>query len=550
MKHQIRRPTERCSSNICRTVITTLFLVIGMSILLFITIFPPKVLLNNEIIVTDDYPANLYGAMKSRELLSTLTFYAEDPALDLPIGILLMHHKLFTLVSMLLFFIPIIPLFKWYMFLILVACPVLLYFSGINYGLRRNESFLYASLAALVIVFEWQFGGMIYWGLNGFLFSIVMSLFAASYLSKYYRSMNGSSWLIFFMYSLLAVLIHTFAILMIIVLCAALLLKNKITINEQWLHGKYLRHFILFMGLFIILLFILLYHQILIHLEYTEPSTLGEAYSEGFSTLQWEFFHDPIRIAIFALGTFSIIIIRRKNICATIGSYAPLLIFLFVLSYFGSYIGVVQYVKPHRYACLLTLLLLMPISNAAIECISHGRRYKRKIGTLGIMTGIVLLYMSYMLMTHVTFSRQISTELPKDTVQLIDWIIHNTGENDTLLMEGSSEAVFKNRHVYGGHILYLFPYLTNRSYIAHADFTHQELKCCDMVNFYDGRLNGKKLSGDSKSTLSQIIYEKNIDWIVVWTNSSKVFLQNYEGVALDTVVGRFSVYKVYGHTRN
>lgn len=72
-----------------------------------------------------------------------------------------------------------------------------------------------------------------------------------------------------------------------------------------------------------------------------------------------------------------------------------------------------------------------------------------------------------------------------------------------------------------GFVVYLSPYLTNRTYIANNELSINEIKNLKFINFECGVLNKIKLNEGRETEIKSILDKYDIDWIVTWSDQSK-----------------------------
>jgi len=520
-------------------------------ILLFHTVildhfFPITLLFDDDIIVTYDYPQKLYDGMKSKDLLLDFQIKGYDPQLNKGTGILYQSDKLFSLVAFLLFFVPVEYLFKYFVFIVLLLSPLLFYYIGRNFRLNRKASLILVSLSVVVLNFDFMICGMRYWGLYLYIVSMILSLLAFSYL---YKNISSLTFLKICKYSsicLLSICCHVLSVIPLLIFSLIIFLfkfdKTKIYTAKYSLIKKFSFFLLLIVLLFFANIFLLKpFGQ---YKQYYSTPNPGEAKSEGFDSLIEDFNRNPIGICVYSIGFIALILMNNKRILKVA---VPTIVLLFIIGYFGSYNYLIAFLNPRRLTSVLTLFLLIPISiyfGNILNC--RALRDKKVIFSIFLFIIMCSFYFTNHFATFNSHIKPLSASMPDDSVNLLKWIISNTPEDSRILIEASSDKIrpVENFNIYGGFIVNLFPYFTNRTYLARAELVHKELKDPEIIYFQEGELNGRPLRDYNQNEFKKIMTEYDLDYIVVWSDDAFIFLENVECVLDKEIFGRLRIYTV------
>ena len=155
-----------------KNTIIVILIIMLLHLILINHYFPLKLLLDNRPIITDDYPFKLTLAMHNKASLMDFTPHIRG------------YELLFSVISIILYFSPIIYLFKVQVLLFIFLIPLIFFLIGKNFGLTKQQSLLLMILSIIVINFDYQIHKLIHAGLYSFFFSIALAFLIISYYHK------------------------------------------------------------------------------------------------------------------------------------------------------------------------------------------------------------------------------------------------------------------------------------------------------------------------------------------------------------------------------
>jgi len=520
-----------------------LVLVVHFTILQ-VSYFPIGMLFDNKVIVTDDYPYHYYQLLASKHYFPEMKTEAYDPFFlcGWLFGInFFPMDMLLALISFLFFFIPTILVFKIYIYSINLLFPLVMYFAARNFNLTKAESVVIALLA----IIAWRFDYLIYQmnssGVFSFIFASYLCIFTTSLFYKFLLT-NKKKYLLFAsLFCFLSVLIHPYSVIILIVpLITFTFFFKKLALKKSGgLSSSPFLTTLMFTIIFLIsLLFILSKTTSLIF----QPSPLHQ--SEGLKTILFELQARPLQTLIFFLGFFGIFLWSKEKkifILLIVTS-----IFYFVYSYFGSFIGIINYFQPQRVVVPLTLLLIIP-SVKSIQYVASKFKSQKKYIIVFIVLLLIFsffkapdLYFNIMNEEKWVWNRRITTSMQQDVQDLISWIKGNTTPEARILIENSG---YKSELQYSdGHLLAMFPYFTNREFVV-SPMPYTSIKKGFIPDFYEGVLFNKNITDFSPNEFEKYFNLYNIKWVVVWSDASKGVFDNLQQVSKVKQIGKFSVYE-------
>lgn len=504
-------------------------------------------LFNNDIIVTEDYPHHYYQLLVSKHFFSEWKTEIYDPFFISGnlFGIDFFSMDIFLiLIGDLLFFLPSVLAFKFYIYFFNLIAPLVIYFTARNFNLKKSES----TIAALITVIIWQFDWLIHQMNNSGVFSFIFASYLCVFtISVFYKCLltNKRKYLAFATFlCFLSVLIHPYSVIILIVplivftfFFKQLILKKKEPLSSSIPFLTTLIFIIIFLSSFFFML-----NRIDYLITYFEPSIFHQ--SEGLKTILFELQERPVQTFIFFLGFFGIYFWRKeKEICVL---FLMTSIFYFIYSYFGSFINIISFFQPQRVIVPLTFLLILPSVKAIQYIVIKVKPHKEYI----IIFVILLLFFNFFKTSDLylkirrneiqeILDRRIITSIPTDVQNIMSWIKTNTTSEARILIENGEPFLCKP---YGGCVVALFPYFTNREFIV-APLPGASLKKEFIPDFYEGKLFNKNVTNFSSTELDEYFNTYNIKWIVVWSNMSKNVFDNSSQVSKIEQIGVFSIYE-------
>lgn len=567
-----------------KEIILILFIII-LQFLVINEAIPINNIFNDKFIGTFDYPMHYYHASTFKAILfnqnidgfdtSNKTIkdiiWTRDEKLNFYTGLIVQTDKVINLFTSLLFFIPILYVYKIYVFLLLLLLPVIIYYSAKNFNIDKKMAFLSSILFIFLCEFSFWFAGYLRFGMYGYFTSLVITIFTVSYLYKNKLTINTI--IIFIGLSIITVLFHLLASFPLIIMSIIVMLLKSYKINEliksfkKTYNKKIIFIFILF---FIILFNSFLFFQTGKNFMNTyKPAIDMGSNVEGFKQIKYDINRRPIQTIFLFLSILSIIYLYNNNRSFSKFFLISELTF-FLLGYFGSYIHIMSYIKPYRFNALLLILTIFPISLAINHLIKNKKNINKYLIWLFIIFIIILSYSSFAIKNQNDYGKTLSflketralrMGFPEHTQRLVDWMNNNTNDNEKFLFEGSIKQFGPNKYLYGdlGLIMYLIPMHTNNTIIAYSEFSSLGVKFSNFKKpmlFQEGKFDGKNISQIKNQEIKQYLDKYNVSYIIVWSNESRKYFDNMNSSIRKTFIKRakikeaFLKSKYYSQLRN
>ncbi len=224
-------------------------------------------------------------------------------------------------------------------------------------------------------------------------------------------------------------------------------------------------------------------------------------------------------------------------------------VYLFFLTYFGSFFSLTEQLDPARYDGGLNMFLI-PLVCKGLEVIvgwfrSRGWAYAPGLAVIGFCVFLLGAHLLPSFYTDVRACCRLTTELPQPLHDLEDWIRYHTSQEARILIEDSG---YFDRHgpgyaYYHTYFPSLLPERTARSFVG-GPYPYVFLDY-HYTHFQDGRLLGRDLAAYSREELDGIFERYNIGWIIVWSDEAKRCLEQFsDWIHKDRDIDKFSVYTV------
>jgi hypothetical protein len=332
-------------------------------------------LLDNKPWTTDDYPFKLYKAMTSKELNLKFKISSFDDNQSLWTGIRTESDPLFSIIATILFFIPIIPLFKIYVLLTLISIPIIIFISAENLKLNQNEKLYLFGLMILLINFHPIIKSKILPGLYSYILAISLSILFFSIWQKDHKS---SQLIPIF---ILAYLAHITSPAIIFLLCLPKLIIKRKEIISDFKNFNFVKKIIIIFGM-VLLIPIIIFYSMHTHII----PQYGSYSSNTIKVLINDFHENWYHITTFVIGFISLFYLRsdkkNKRITKSIIMSVGLLL---MFGYLGVHIPIFQKIKPWRLTMAIPFLL-----NFSIAIYVNKLFKKNKIKAILIMFILLL----------------------------------------------------------------------------------------------------------------------------------------------------------------
>ena len=260
----------------------------------------------------------------------------------------------------------------------------------------------------------------------------------------------------------------------------------------------------------------------------------------------------PLALVPPVLGIAGLVLWWRERQRRLLFVVASQILFLFVLSYYGVYLGL-SALAPGRITLPLGLWLLLPAAHALVVGLAAVARSARAasgrpaggivaLGLLGL--GAVVAARAAGLGTKVwrwyTFPTiERSEGFERHGVALMQWLGEHTDARGRLL----DEETDRNSHqYYGSHLPALIPLYTGLE-LAGGPAPHALLQQ-NVLRFEAGTLLGYPLEHVPRDALFRRLALYNVRWVLCWTARAKAYFGRMPGVTTVGSYDKFTLYRV------
>ncbi len=495
-------------------VLVQLFLVLH-----FITL---DALVSSEPIVTEDYPLHYYNLVLFRDAFShgRLSVYNPQFILGYTQPLVLLERGVdLMLLGGLLFWLSPLMVLKLYVVVLNAAVPFLMYWTSRNFGFRQRASIITAGLS----VVAWQFTSlihhMVYSGVFSFILGSYVALYAASCCYVYVTGGKRKHLWLFLIAGLLALAMHILNVFTLFILVTFIAI----------LTGK--RKLLLVSALLIIFpLALLLIYSGALQLVFTALNPAMFHQSAGLSTLFKDLITRPVQTWIVFTGFLGLYLMKGEKRIFRLGLFSALAFLL--MGYFSSLVGILRHFQPQR-MLVPAILILTLFSGEAIDALFSGVRRNRLSWLPIALLLLMMIVPSYRFAGNVRdeWGKQLTTELPDTTQELISWIKEETTEEGRILVENSGHL---SGFVFGGHTMPLVALETGREFSGYYypyDFVKEGIVTS---SFSEGRIFNMACGELSGEEMKQLFLMFNLQWVVSWSEEGVACLRSHPSLLEET----------------
>ncbi len=477
-----------------KTKIWLLLILIILQFFLINHYMPISEVITPQPIVNDDYPLHLYDVLLHRE--SILSGNSEFIVFGYGQKVLYvagLYKSMGVAILSLMFPINVVVFFKIYFFAMSLFLPLLIYFSGINFGLEKKIAFISGLFSIVLWNFSNPIHSEVYYGLIPYLFLIPVWILGISFFNLFRQEKKEKYLIIGTIILAYTFFMHPFFwVLSVPAIFLMFLFSGP-------------KHRLVLFGIVGILIVVVV-HIVMFRASINLPSKEPMFHQGKLDALISELIFSPIYIISLILGIWGVIISKNKNF-KLIGGGG--MIFLFCLGYLGNYFPI-NFLQLSRATFALSFLCTIPSGLALITIFQK----KKVLVILGIFALIYIFISPYSITEQ--WEKTISTEIPPHLESLIDWIREN-GE-ETILFETSGA---KTNHFYLGHINILFPQILNMEFAGNPYPYIGSSNNFYFSNFYEGILHDSPISNYTCSSLNRVFNVFKIRTIVAFTPESQ-----------------------------
>jgi len=542
-----------------KVVFYMLFLIILHTIFNFILI-PFHQLVNENPIYQDDYSVHFYRALVMRRMLSeSKAAWGYDPYFmaGYPVGTVMdTDNKSTGLVVWLFSFLGPARAYKFYVFFIYLAIPIIIYLAAKNFDLTEFEAAIASTLALLFWYFCDWIDSVPMWGAFSFTFVSYISVFSFSLFYKFLKTGKVWDFIIFCLVSAWTISTHV-----LVLFCLILPIAFTYLIGIK---GRG-RKFHLLMLIWVVWIGLTNSFWIFPLLKFLHFKTATKILFKSMGLRH--IYSKPVTNLMLPLAWAGIFVWALEKKLIKAFSLLFICLFLMVVTAYGSHLPVFDDLEPLRFFMPLAFYASIPAAkgiNFILQFMKRGllsiAKSTRWISKLGqrpikiIFLFLVLVIFSLQFFNLIGEGRdclyqeimsgggRLEADLPPEGWAIINWIRENTTSQGRILIEDSS--TFAGAHKYfGTHLPALLPWYTNREFIGGplpgAFIKHH------FADFMDGVLFQKNLRNYSPSLLKAYFDTYNIKWIIAWSHTALVsFKRQSSYITHLHTIGDFSFYQV------
>lgn len=425
--------------------------------------------------------------------------------------------------------------FKLYVLLSFWLLPLVLYLTAKNFAMNKLQALLVSGLS--LSFWYTQFPDFTDYGMFSFLFVSYLSVYVVSLFYKYMEKGGALNFLLLALFSSIIFYIHIFAFFILIVPCTSIYL-----INIRKLSLK--KHFSLLMAIFLIILlnspWLL---PVLKHTQFSKAVEINNAFQSGIIKLVSHSFFNMkyiFRNLLLFLGIMGLIFWKKQGDKLKFWTFFPSFVFLFSVSYFGSYIRFFSALGPLRFMHPLVFLSLLPASLSISQGINLAAEHLSQREAIAISIIIFILISPFLLspISAIILPNRIGDPLPDKGYALIDWIKDNTDNKGRILIElsGNTEIYFNT------HLPSTLSVLCDRQFIGGPWFGTR-YDDVSFANFCFGRIFGRPIEEFSPQNIKKYLEIYNIHWIIAWSDEAKALFSSRPDIyLLSTQIDKFCIY--------
>jgi hypothetical protein len=415
--------------------------------------FPINKVINKEQISSVDYPIHYF---RYSEFTNT------------PINLISSFITIndLKLISIILFFLPKLLIFKTYIFLFLLAIPLIFYKGSEICFKDKNSALISMLLSSIIFFYSFFIKQRLQSGLFPFLFSTSLVFLSCCY---FYRDGIKTKKAWFFLFW--SLLIHPFAIIYFLIFSSIKFWKNKLISISS-----------------IILIFLL---GIVQYIWFGLDSYFHQ--STGFKGIL-DIISYPLFLFTFIFSIYSLIKFKKRTF------WIVLITSTFLFAHFIGLLNIFSALQPQRamYFLFFFLIILAPLKI---------KKTKEIILALVILLTLILINQNLL---FASIDHKLEFGIHPDLIEIKNSI--KTPSN--IWIECST---YQTDLVYGGHSDYLFKSWFPQEKVILSYISNNPFKLSK--HFCEGKVNGKPISNE----IIEIIETNNISHIIIWTNESKNF---------------------------
>ncbi|MEM2955978.1 MAG: hypothetical protein QW041_00120 [Candidatus Pacearchaeota archaeon] len=477
-------------------------------------------------LIHDDYATHFASSINSVHFFMTkFRLWGYDPyhSAGYPSGIILSMSNHWAILFNILFgwILGDILAFKIAVFLALSILPILALYSAKNYGFGKINSLAF-SIVSMAFVFGLnESKKMIVYGMYGYLLSVFLSFFVSSIFLRYINTQKNIDWIKFTLLGAFAFFVHPFSAIICTILCTPIFILNikKISI-------KTLIKIILSIVMIILINLIWLLPTIQFKDYITEPYPYYTTYDSLTRFMQNTAI--PLIIIFILFFVFLYSSLKNKKFFLAI-VFLFTFIILFVISFFGSQIGMPTNLFPGRFILPLVLLCLLSISSLIQKALERNN--------LILLIIFIILLVSFAPSPMKIICGYDNQE--SEANKILDFIKMNTSENARIHVQDS-----RNSPYFGSHFTALIPLATKKQILA-APFSSTSSKS-DFTQFVDDQIFNKNLTGTvnviSQKNLSDYLEIYNVKYFLIYSDNARKFFESNNRMEKVFDSGRFAIY--------
>ena len=232
---------------------------------------------------------------------------------------------------------------------------------------------------------------------------------------------------------------------------------------------------------------------------------------------------------------------EKQKLITLSGTFVILFSFAYYSSFFKAFIDL----TPLRYVIAMNVFLLIPATAGLVKL--YDSFLRQKPFSTKMASYIISFYFLFLLLSqplyHLYIKKdfRLSTEMPNQIRELLQFITKNTTNEGRILVENSGWE--SNHQYYGTHLTFLFHPFTGRDFIG-AEYSSDPFNDA-FVSFYGGELFHRPLSEYTLNDLDSYFKLYNIKWIVCWSEKAvKLFEKFPDYITLVKKVDKFYIFEV------
>lgn len=256
----------------------------------------------------------------------------------------------------------------------------------------------------------------------------------------------------------------------------------------------------------------------------------------GYWSFRSSLWANGLRVMLLALGAIGLIKLLRSEQRDIGVIIAAALATLFLLTYFGSFIGPLKNLQPLRFKVAYDLFWLLAAAYAIGRFLGvPGANFPKLVLAAGMIAALINV-----VQTEAAGKMRLRTEISPEVREIVEWVRKETPANGRVLFEESGD---ETGFIYDGtYLSSLLPHWTGRQLIGGPINLYNDRH--HFAEFHSGLLFKRDIASIPSEQLAAYLRLYNIGAVVAFHPRSVQRLQSLESISVDRRLGDLHLMKV------